>query len=186
MIEKNEKEFISLATRIKEFIFDHLESTHGIHAETAICISIGLAGRFTLRQNYRGDLSTLRPNQPIFIDSVSTALETKIQELLTCAEALGINPNPESGWLGEKSPKTTPLKPITNLCDEFEPLISEILSRSTTLSYELWSQIMTYVSIQITLDVSSVISEGEAKKLLLSALMEGAKMVPGFIPPTTY
>lgn len=182
MSEDFAKAIIATTNKIKDLIYDTIASTRGIHAETAIAISAGLAGRFTLRQYAKVDLNTLQAGEPLFIDTVSAALENRIQEMLMHAQSGGIDPNPESGWMGALPPTTAPLKPTFELCNEFEPAVIALVSKLVGGSYDLWAQILTLVSVRVLVDVRGAIAEGDAKKLLLRSLMEGAKTVPEMLP----
>ena len=98
------------------------------------------------------------------------------------AQSGGIDPNPESGWMGALPPTTAPLKPTFELCNEFEPAVIALVSKLVGGSYDLWAQILTLVSVRVLVDVRGAIAEGDAKKLLLRSLMEGAKTVPEMLP----
>ena len=171
-------DFEKLCDLIAHWLLSKLKHDGRISAETAVCTAAGLAGRYMLRSLSTLALDQYSLGESIFAPEISEAALVAMNQILEAAHRVGIDANPDSGWIGVPSAESAPQQTVFELNNFFEPLLEVDIWVRLDFLPVFKSRALSVTAVKFIVMTQSVFSLVEAKKRLIWSFHEGLKVVP--------
>lgn len=169
----------ALITNLYRFFIKANKDVKGVEASLVLSSVAGAAG-YSIIEKYLPKLESeaLKAGSNVFIEDVSAELNTVYGELLRYASAAGINPDPNSGWIGTPSSPDDLAEHILKFNQAHFGSIKEIVEDSGSEGRFLRSALLGLCCMLLKQVGGTVIPVEEGKKIITWSLQCGSKMSP--------
>lgn len=169
----------ALITDIYNFAIKANSDATGVEASLVLSSVAGAAGHTLILPHIRTlEAQALEPGAGVFIESVSSELGATYGELLRYAAAAGLDPDPNSGWIGTPASTDRLGAHILQFNKKHFNALQDLTLKSGGGAASLRSALLG-VSCMILKQVGgTVIPEGEGKKIITWSLQLGSKSMP--------